>query len=75
MNINLPDETVAELRAMLKRQGDESDVETYVQRTLSKRLLFETITEARVQTAEHDPAEVSRSINEALRAARAARGE
>lgn len=73
MKIELPDKTAADLRAMLDRLGDDSDLESYVQRTLAKRLLFETIAEIRRGTAGVDPAELQAAIDEAVKETRAAR--
>lgn len=73
MKIELPDKTAADLRAMLDRLGDDSDLESYIQRTLSKRLLFETITEIRLSAAGEDPAELEAAIDEAVTETRTAR--
>lgn len=73
MKIELPDKTAADLRAMLDRLGDHSDLESYVQRLLPKRLLFETIAEIRRGTAGVDPAELQAAIDEAVKETRAAR--
>ncbi|MEO0531600.1 MAG: hypothetical protein AAF266_13645 [Planctomycetota bacterium] len=74
MTIELPDKTAAELRAMLKRNGDPSSLEDYVQRTLAKRLLFDAAVEARLVTRDADQHQLDAEIDEAIRASKKSEG-
>jgi len=66
MKIEVNDKTAVEVQAMLARQGEAPDVESYVQRTLAKRLLFETVTEVRNSTKNVPAAEIEAAIEEAV---------
>ncbi len=66
MKIEVNDDTAAEVQAMLARRGETPDVESYVQRTLSKRLLFETVAEVRDSTKDVPAAEIEAAIEEAV---------
>ncbi len=66
MKIEVNDKTAIEVQAMLARQGESPDVESYVQRTLAKRLLFETVAEVRDSTKKVSAAEIEAAIEEAV---------
>lgn len=70
MKIEVNDKMAKEVEAMLARQGESPDVEGYVQRTLAKRLLFETITEVRCTNEEVPLDEIAADIEEAVRETR-----
>lgn len=75
MKIEVPDATAEELRAMLARHGEETDVESYVQRTLAKRLLAETVGAIHEFNRDVDPGEIGAAVDEALAAVREERRE
>ncbi|QDT67149.1 hypothetical protein MalM25_00460 [Planctomycetes bacterium MalM25] len=75
MEIKIPDKTAADLKAMLARRGEDCDLETYIQRTLSKRLLFEAVGEMRASTSEVDSTELADAIEEAVTTTRQAHRE
>lgn len=68
MRIEIPDKTAADLKAMLARQGEDCDLEAYVQRTLSKRLLREAVDEMRASTEGVDPSTIDEAVSESRKA-------
>lgn len=70
MQIEIPDQTAEELKAMLAQQGEDCDLQQYIQRTLSKRLLHAAVGELRAQTATSDQRELSDTIDEVIRQVR-----
>jgi len=72
MQINLPDQTVRNIQAMLAQRGDSLDVSAYVDRTLQRALFFDTVREIKKTNAGADPVELERLIDEAVSAVRQA---
>lgn len=73
MQIELPDQTVRDVQAMLANRGENRDVSEYVDRTLQRALLFETVREVKRQNAGVHPDELDRLIDEAVEAVRGER--
>ena len=70
MRIELPDQTIREVELMLAKRGEAADVPAFIDRTLQRALLFETVREVKRQNAGADPEKVDQLINEAVEAAR-----
>ena len=73
MQIELPDQTVRDLQALLAKRGENRDVSQYIDRTLQRALFFETVREVKRQNAGVDPDELDRLIDEAVEAVRSER--
>lgn len=73
MQIELPDQTVRDVEAMLANRGERSDVSAFVDRTLQRAMFFETVREVKRQNAGVDPAQLDRLIDEAVEAVRSER--
>ena len=73
MQIQLPDETIRDVQAMLAKRGENGDVSEYIDRTLQRALFFETVREIKRQNAGVDPDELDRLIDDAVEAVRAER--
>ena len=71
MQIELPDQTVRDVEALLAERGENGDVSQYIDRTLQRALFFETVREVKRQNAGVDPDELDKLINEAVEAVRA----
>ena len=71
MKIEVPDKTAEEVQAMLARQGEDPDVEAFVQRTLAKRLLFETVSQVREGNDDVEAEEIQDAVDEAVSEVRA----
>jgi Ribbon-helix-helix domain len=71
MQIEVPDQTVRDVQALLAKRGESSDVSQYIDQTLQRALLFETVREVKRQNADVDPDELDRLIDEAVEAVRA----
>ena len=73
MQIQLPDETVRDVQALLAKRGKSGDVSEFIDRTVQRALFFETVREIKRQNAGSDPDELDVLIDEAIRAVRAGR--
>ncbi len=73
MQIELSDQTIRDVRALLAKRGEGVDVSAFVDRTLQRALFFETVREIKRQNATADPAELDRLIDEAVEKVRAQR--
>lgn len=73
MKIEVPDSTAAEVQAMLAQQGEDTNVEAFVQRTLAKRLLQASVRELRACNRPVSGDEIESDIAEALGESRTAR--
>ena len=73
MQIELPDQTVRDVEAMLAMRGEQGDVSAFVNRTLQRALFFETVREVKHRNAGVDPDELDRLIDEAVVAVRSER--
>jgi hypothetical protein len=73
MQIELSDQTVRDVEAMLAKRGENGDVSQYIDRTVQRALFFDTVREVKRQNAGVDPAELDLLIDEALVAVRAGR--
>ena len=70
MQIDLPEQTIRDIQAVLANQGDPVSVATYVDRTLQRALFFDTTREIKRQNEGTDPTEIDRLIQEACDATR-----
>ena len=70
MRVELPDQTVRDVEAMLARRGENRDVADFIDRTLQRALFFETVREVKRQNAGVESEELDRIIDEAVKAAR-----
>jgi Arc/MetJ-type ribon-helix-helix transcriptional regulator len=75
MRIELPDQTVRDVEAMLAQRGERSDVSAFVDRTLQRALFFEAVREVKKQNAGVDASVLDQLIDEAVKAARSERGK
>ena len=73
MQIELSDQTIRDVKALLAQRGEGVDVSAFVDRTLQRALFFETVREVKRQNAGANPDEIDRMIDEAVEAARAER--
>jgi hypothetical protein len=73
MQVELPEQTIRDVEAMLAKRGENGDVSQYIDRTLQRALLFDTVREVKRQNAGMDPDELDRIIDEAVQAVRAER--
>ena len=73
MKIELPDETIRDVEAVVARDG--GDVVDFIDRAVRRRLFFDTVREIRESTAGVDPNELQAAIDEAVEAVRAERRE
>jgi Ribbon-helix-helix domain len=71
MRIELPDQTIREVELMLAKRGEAADVPAFIDRTLQRALLFETVREVKRQNAEVPREELDRLIDDAVEAVRA----
>jgi hypothetical protein len=71
MRIDLPDHTIRDVELMLAKRGEAADVPAFIDRTLQRALLFETVREVKRQNAHLAPEELDRFIDEAVKAVRA----
>ncbi len=70
MQIELPDQTIQDVRALLAKRGENGDISQYIDRTVQRALFFETVREVKRQNAGVDPEELDRLIDEAVEAVR-----
>jgi hypothetical protein len=73
MQIELSDQTIRDVQALLAKRGEGVDVSAFVDRTLQRALFFETVREVKQQNAGVDPAKLDQLIDEAVEAVRAKR--
>lgn len=73
MQIELSDQTIRDVQALLAKRGEGVDVSTFVDRTLQRALFFETVREVKRQNIGTHPDELDRLIDEAVEAVRAER--
>ena len=73
MQIELSDQTIRDVQALLAKRGERVDVSAFVDRTLQRALFFETVREVKRQNAGVDPDELDRLIDEAVEAVRSDR--
>lgn len=71
MQVEIPDQTVRDIQAMLAKRGQNGNVSQFIDKTVQRALFFDTVREVKRQNAGIDPDELDRLINEALKAARA----
>ena len=71
MRIELPDQTVRDLKALLAKRGEKGDVSEFIDRTIQRTLFFETVREVKRQNTGVDPQELDRLIDEAVMVVRA----
>ncbi|MCI0333012.1 MAG: hypothetical protein L0228_07300 [Planctomycetes bacterium] len=70
MQIEVPDQTVRDVEALLAERGENGDVSQFVDRTLQRAVFFETVREVKRQNAGVDANELDRLIDEAVEAVR-----
>jgi Arc/MetJ-type ribon-helix-helix transcriptional regulator len=70
VQIELPDQTVRDVQALLAERGESVDVSAFVNQTLRRALFFDTVREVKRQNASVDPAELDRLIDDAVKAVR-----
>ena len=51
MQIELPDQTIRDVQAMLAKRDERTDISQYVDRTLQRALFFDTVREIKSQNA------------------------
>ena len=73
MQIELSDQTIRDVQALLAKRGEGVDVSGFVDRTLQRALFFETVREVKQQNAGVDPAKLDQLIDEAVEAVHAER--
>lgn len=71
--INISDETYRDVQAMLAGSDEPVDVDAFVDRTLQKRLFFETVRKVQDRNKDVDPDVLQQEIDEAIAEVRAAR--
>lgn len=71
MQIEIPDQTVRDVQAMLARTGGDVDVTSYVDRTLKRAVFFATAREIQQHNRSAEPDELERLVDEAVKSARA----
>ena len=71
--INISDETYRDVQAMLASSGETVDVDAFVDRTLQKRLFFETVRRIQDRNEDVDPDVLQQEIDEAIADVRDAR--
>jgi len=70
MRIELPEQTVREVEALLAKRGESGDVSEFIDRTLQRTLFFETVREVKSQNAGVETSQLDQLIDEAVKAAR-----
>lgn len=70
MQIDVPDQTVLDVQAMLARTGGNANLTEYVDRTLRRAIFFDTVREVKRQNAGVDADELEHLIDEAVEAVR-----
>lgn len=70
MQVELPDQTVRDVQLMLDKRGEPANVAEFIDRTVQRALLFETVREIKRQNAGAPPDELDRIIDEAVNATR-----
>ncbi len=70
--IEIPDVTYNDVQAMLAQRGG-GDVADFVNRTLQKRLFFETVAKVQQQNQDASPEDLQQAIDDAVTAVRADR--
>jgi hypothetical protein len=73
VQIELSDQTIRDVQALLAKRGEGVDVSAFVDRTLQRALFFETVREVKQQNIGTHPDELDRLIDEAVEAVRAER--
>jgi Arc/MetJ-type ribon-helix-helix transcriptional regulator len=73
MQVELPNDTVRDVEALLAQRGENGGVSEFIDRTVQRALFFELVREVKRQNAGVDPGELERAIDEAVQAARAER--
>jgi Arc/MetJ-type ribon-helix-helix transcriptional regulator len=73
MQIELPDQTVRDVEAMLAKRGENGNISEFIDRTVQRALFFETVREVKRQNAGVDPDELDRLIDDAVKTVRAER--
>ena len=71
--VNISDETYRDVQAMLASGGETVDVDAFVDRTLQKRLFFETVRKIQDRNKDVDADVLQQEIDEAIAAVREAR--
>jgi hypothetical protein len=66
MQIDIPEQTIRDVQAMLTRQGARADLPAFIDRTLKRAVFFDTVREVQRQNAGVDPTELQNLINEAV---------
>lgn len=69
MQIELPDNTIRDLEAMLARTGG-GDLAEYVDRTVKRAVFFDTVREVNRHNSDADPELLDEEIEEAVKAIR-----
>jgi hypothetical protein len=73
MQIDLSDQTMRDVEAMLARTGGKANLTEYVDRTLKRAVFFDTVREVKRQNAGIDPQELEDLIDDAVDAVRSDR--
>lgn len=71
--VNISDETYRDVQALLDSYGETVDIDTFVNRTLQKRLFFETVRKVQQRNKDVDPDVLQQEIDESIAEVRAAR--
>ena len=71
LSIKIPDETINAVRALLaEREGDDEDIERFIQKAVQYRLFTETVQSIKAQNAQYDQQEIMDTVDEAVKWAR-----
>lgn len=73
MLIEIPDQTVRDVQAMLVKRGKNGDVSQFIDQTVQRALFFDVVREIKRQNADADPDELDRLIEESVKAVRTER--
>jgi hypothetical protein len=73
VKIDLPDQTIQDVRALLAQRGETVDVSAFVNQTVKRAVFFDTVRELKRQNSNVAPDELDRLIAEAVEAERAER--
>ncbi len=70
MNIDLPEQTIRGVEAVIAGVGGGVDVPAYIDRSVRRAIFFDTVGRVQALNAQEDPEELQRLIDEAVDAVR-----
>ena len=74
MKIDLPDETIRSVEAVIAERGADGNVSTYIDRTVKRALFFDTARQVRQRNADLAPDELQQLIDNAVEEVRTESG-